>query len=176
MPMQLKWQHCAPFSPAPSPGQAQACWQNALSHQHRVKVLLELLKQELWNVFNPRNHLGFFFSFCRQPRGRLGSHGWEAEAGGKGKNREGGRTLVSIPKSAMASSVPINRQYGERHGAGLFHITTLSQPEKGDNSGHVEKRFQKQVIVNLVFGVSKAWRPSKSPPTQPDLNCTKFQI
>lgn len=38
----------------------------------------------------------------------------------------------------------------------MFHITTMSQPEKGDNSGHVEKRFQKPVIVDLRFGVSKA--------------------
>lgn len=88
MSMQLKWQHCPAFSPAPSPKQAQACWLNALSCKHRVKVLLELLKQELWNLFNPQSHLGFFICFCRWSHDRLWSNGLEAGAGGN-EEREG---------------------------------------------------------------------------------------
>lgn len=102
MPMQLKWQHSSPLSPAPSPKRAQACWQNALSCKHRIKVLPELLKQELGNLLSPPVYPGFsfFFVFCGR-HVRSGSHGWEAGAGGE-EEREGSLTSVPVPTSAVA--------------------------------------------------------------------------
>ena len=178
MPMQLKWQRCLPSSPAPGPKQAQACWQNALSHQHRVKVLLELLKLDLWNLFNPQSHLGFFICFCRQSRDRLWSNGLVTGAGGKEKRGES--TAVSIsPTSDVALRVAGIRLgcVGVRGSTRGPYMPTISWPDRGDNPGHVQKRFQKQLLcIHLVFGVSKAWRSPKFPFHSTRLYCRKFQV
>lgn len=171
MPVQLKWQRCPPSSPAPSPKQAQACWQNALSHQHRVKVLLELLKPDLWNLFNPQSHLGFFICFCRQSHDRLWSNGLVTGAGGNEKRGE--LTVVSIsPTSAVALRVAGTTLgcVGVRRSTRGPYMPTISWPDREDNPGHVQKGSRNRSYVYILcLGSAKLEGHPSSPPTQPDL-------
>lgn len=178
MSMQLKWQHCPAFSPAPSPKQAQACWLNALSCQHRVKVLLELLKQELWNLFNPQSHLGFFICFCRWSHDSLWSNGLEAGAGGN-EEREGpdcGFSSTNICYDPLCSRYK-TRPCGWERGSTLGPYPNNLLPwQRGQLRACVEEvPGTSPINISWVWGLQSLKATQGPPPIQPHLIAEGFR-
>lgn len=76
--------------------------------------------------------------------------------GATGNEKRGELTVVSIsPTSAMALRAAGIRLgfVGMRGSTRGPYMPTISWSDRGDNPGHVQKRFQKQVLcIHLVFG------------------------
>lgn len=171
MPMQLKWQHCSPFSPAPSRRQAQACWQNALSRQHGVKLLLELLKQELWNpsIHKVTWDIAFIF-FCRQPRDRFWSNGGEAGVGGKEKRGKPdcGFSSTQVFYGPLCSRAQTGYYSWERRSRLSSYTCQSASLTEGQLAAYIEEVPEMGPYRSWV---SKSWRPSKTPFHPARFNC-----